>query len=48
MPEEEQIKKRLLEIKQMRDNPDLFKLENTKVVIVKIIYHFKILLELQI
>ena len=31
MPEEEQIKKRLLEIKQMRDNPDLFKLENTKV-----------------
>jgi len=30
MPEEEQIKKRLLEIKQMRDNPDWFKLENTK------------------
>ena len=31
MPEEEQIKKRLLEIKQMRENPDLFKMENTKV-----------------
>lgn len=30
MPEEEQIKKRLLEIKQMRDNPDWFKIENTK------------------
>jgi len=30
MPEEEQIKKRLLEIKQMRDNPDWFKVENTK------------------
>ena len=32
MPEEEQIKKRLLEIKQMRDNPDWFKVENTKVL----------------
>ena len=32
MPEEEQIKKRLLEIKQMRDNPDWFKVENTKVI----------------
>ena len=32
MPEEEQIKKRLLEIKQMRENPELFTPENTKVV----------------
>ena len=31
MPEEEQIKKRLLEIKQMRENPELFTPENTKV-----------------
>ena len=31
MPEEEQIKKRLLEIKQMRENPELFTAENTKV-----------------
>ena len=31
MPEEEQIKKRLLEIKQMRENPELFTQENTKV-----------------
>ena len=30
MPEEEQIKKRLLEIKQMKDNPDWFREENTK------------------
>ena len=30
MPEEEQIKKRLLEIKQMRDNPEMFKPENTR------------------
>jgi len=30
MPEEEQIKKRLLEIKQMRENPELFTAENTK------------------
>ena len=32
MPEEEQIKKRLLEIKQMRENPELFTPENTKVL----------------
>lgn len=32
MPEEEQIKKRLLEIKQMRENPEWFRMENTKVV----------------
>ena len=31
MPEEEQIKKRLLEIKQIRENPDWFNPENTKV-----------------
>ena len=31
MPEEEQIKKRLLEIKQMKENPELFTPENTKV-----------------
>merc|ERR1711892_132554 len=30
MPEEEQIKKRLLEIKQIRDNPEMFKPENTR------------------
>jgi len=30
MPEEEQIKKRLLEIKQMRDNPEMFSPENTR------------------
>merc|ERR1712025_226436 len=30
LPEEEMIKKRLIEIKQMRDNPELFKPENTK------------------
>jgi len=30
MPEEEQIKKRLLEIKQMRENPEMFRPENTK------------------
>jgi len=30
MPEEEQIKKRLLEIKQMRENPEMFKPENTR------------------
>ena len=31
MPEEEQIKKRLLEIKQMKENPEWFSPENTKV-----------------
>ena len=31
MPEEEQIKKRLLEIKQIRENPDWLNPENTKV-----------------
>jgi len=30
MPEEEAIKKRLLEIKQMRDNPEMFRPENTR------------------
>jgi len=30
MPEEEGIKKRLLEIKQMRDNPEMFRPENTR------------------
>jgi len=30
MPEEEQIKKRLLEIKQMRDNPEMFNPENSR------------------
>jgi len=30
MPEEEHIRKRLLEIKQMRENPELFRPENTK------------------
>jgi|ERR1711974_596808 len=29
MPEEEHIRKRLLEIKQMRENPELFRPENT-------------------
>merc|ERR1711862_1061808 len=30
MPEEEGIKKRLFEIKQMRDNPEMFRPENTR------------------
>jgi hypothetical protein len=30
MPEEEQIKRRLIEIKQMRDNPEMFRPENSK------------------
>ena len=30
MPEEEGIKKRLLEIKQIRDNPEMFRPENTR------------------
>jgi len=30
LPEEEMIKKRLLEIQQMRDNPDMFKPENSR------------------
>lgn len=42
MPEEEQIKKRLLEIKQIRENPDWFRPENTKVPKTKFIDHLKI------